>query len=171
MRILPPTQRHHAHNHSPYPRWKNCDQEKFRFPLLYAPKNRKNPESLINDFAEKEAITLHHTQQMMYEDHHYLLGYVKSLHTPLNLDLIREDTHIKTLPLPIQTAYYTKIQDDKKHYHFRFSETKPADLPTIQTFTFVVLQGTDLVAIVRDGGEEHFSLPGGTCELRETDAA
>ncbi len=96
-------------------------------------------------------------------------GYCNYLSERIDADFV-EIKNLKEFNLENTTLNILSemISKDKELTEFSYSEIVPVNIAIPQTFTFCNIKNTDLFCVVRDKGENHFSLPGGTCELWET---
>jgi ADP-ribose pyrophosphatase YjhB (NUDIX family) len=103
------------------------------------------------------------------ENTNIYFGYCNALFKPIVADLIPpKELLIDILNQDQINVLVQYVAEDKNQSAFTYKDTVSESLPHPQTFTFIHIENTNLFCIVRDGGESHFSLPGGTCELWET---
>ncbi len=140
-------------------------------------RNKNNPffsidvnEDNINDCIYNNFfIKLSNYNILIWEDNNqYIVWYCSRIWQKIQADLLREDNHLWELPWSIQNYINDLIRNDKEQQRFTFSDYHK-NLVVIQTFTCINIQNTDLICLVRDSGEKHFTFPWWTCELDETD--
>ena len=124
---------------------------------------------LRSTIVDNFSIQMNDCDIVVWEDNQsYVIGHCSRITEKIQADLLREDNHLSKLPQSIQNYINNLIKDDKQQQCFNFSQD-PKDLSVIQTFTCINIEHTDLVCLVRDGWEKHFTFPWWTCELYETD--
>jgi ADP-ribose pyrophosphatase YjhB (NUDIX family) len=115
------------------------------------------------------SIQLYNYSIVIWEDNNkYVIWYCVHVTKKIQADLLREDHHVWKLPQSIQDHINNLTKNDKEQQRFTFSNYHK-NLIVIQTFTCINIQNTDLICLVRDGWETHFTFPWWTCELDETD--